>query len=427
MFFKYKLKKGEDFKSVMRKHKIKDWAGVWNLKGNASLRKKRKYADKVTEGDTLIIWDGRIKYHKVVLDGNTYMIPEKEWPATKKKIIADMNTKLLMPLFKMKKIYDDEYLYLSSLADDNAIAGFFAALVENTTNARVPLKEMNAATVALRDLQKKILAGKFADVPAAGQKAQNAIDNYVKASETYRCKMTNGATKGVKVVKFVDDYAFIVAGALATGGASAVVGGAFTAVEIAAAVGAGTALVKGAGNEIGRKVAGDERGFEEIAFTLYAKMVVGGAEGALVGKLLSGKMATAFFKEFSRILSKSFPNIVRAVLKDEVAALLKAPSLMTAIGKEKMIEEAVKIVARTSANTMKVHAKKIFSQDEGIMVTAVKAALKKITGRESEDKLATLVARELASGKAAQAVARSVIKGNRKAIIKELEKIEVDA
>jgi len=427
MFIKYKLKKGEDFKTAMRKYKITDWIGVWNLKGNAALRKKRKVADKLEEGDVLVLWDGRIKYHKVELDRKVYLVPEKEWPATKKKIIADMNAKLLTPLFKTKKIYDDEYLYLASIANDNAISGFFAALVENVTNARVPLKEMNAASTALRDLQKKILGGKFSQVTAAGKKAQSAIDAYVKASDDYRHKMCVGATKGVKAVQLVDDYAFIVAGALATGGASAVVGGTFTAVEIAAAVGAGTALVKGAGNEIGRKVAGEERNFEEIAFTLYAKMVVGGAEGALVGKLLSGSMATAFFKEFSRILSKSFPQIVRAVLRDEVTALLKAPSLMTAIGKEKMIEEAVKIVARTSAGTMKAHAKKIFSQDEGLLVSAVKAALKKLTGRESEEKLAQAIARELASGKAAQALARSVIKSNRKPIIKELEKIEVAA
>lgn len=427
MFIKYTLKKGEDFKSVMRKHKLTDWKGVWELKGNAALRKKRKYADKVEPGDTLILWDGRIKYHRVVLDGNTYMVPEKEWPATKKKIIADMNTKLLMPLFKMKKIYDDEYLYLSSLADENAIAGFFAALVENTTKARVPLKEMNAATVALRDLQKKILAGKFDQVTPAGIKAQAAIDAYVEASEAYRRKMCDGATKGVKAVKFVDDYAFIVAGAIATGGASAVVGGAFTAVEIAAAVGAGTALVKGVGNEVGRNIAGEERGFEEIAFTLYAKMIVGGAEGALVGKLLSGPMATEFFKQFSRILSNSFPRLVQSVLKNEVAELLKAPSLMAAIGKEKMIEEAVKIVARTSANTLKVHAKKLISQNEGLLVSVIKQVLKKLTGRESEKDMIGMIAKELASGKIAVEIARSVIRSNRKQIITELEKVEVTA
>lgn len=427
MFIKHKIKKGEDFKSVMRKYKLKDWKGVWNLKGNTALRRKRKFVDKVEVDDTLVLFDGTIKYHSIKMGAKTYLVSEKDWAGTKKKIIAELNTKFLTPLGKIKKTYDDDFEFLQSLANDNAIAGFFAALVEDLSGAKLPTAEMGKASAAIRDLQKKILAGKFAEIGPAGAKAQAAMDAYAKAAETYRTKMTNGATKGVKAVKFVDDYAFIVVGAIATGGASAVVGGTFTVIEIGAAVGAGTAFLKASSSEIGKKVSGEDRSAQEISFSIYSKMLGGGLEGAIVGKLLGGKMAAEFFKQFSAILAKSFPRTVTALIKVEAESLIKSPSLLAGLGKERAVAEMVKILTRTSAGTIKAHAKKVLDSEKDILASAIKSVLKAMTGKESEKKLIENVAKHLAASNAAEKIARSVIIGRRKVVISELEKIDVDA
>ncbi len=425
MFIKHKLKKGEDFKSVMRKFGIKDWDGIWNLKGNTALRKKRKYADKVEAGDVLVLFDGKAKYHRVALGSKTYLVSTSEWSTMTKKVIAEMNTKYLVPIGKIKKIYDDDFNFLQDLANDNSIAGFFAALVENRSGAKLPTKEMGAASAAILTLQKKILAGKFGEIEGAAKKAQDAMNKYAAASELYRRKMTDGATRGVKIVKFVDDYAIVVAAAIATGGASTVVGGAFTAVEIAAAMGAGGALLKASSKEFGKKVAGEDRTAQEIGINIMAKMMAGGLEGMLGAKLLGGKYSSGAVGGLAGAVSKRMPKVVDKLVRVEGQSLIGSPSLLKGLGTEKAAQEVSKLMARTTMGTVKVYCKKLIDEDDDIVSGAIKIVLKKLTGTEDEKKMSAMVGEAIATEKNVVEVTRRIIKGQRKVIVKHLETIEV--
>ena len=160
MFLTHKLKNNENFKTVMRKYGVKDWNTTWNLPQNKSLRVKRKYADKVLPGDTLVILDPKEKLRSIKFAGMTFNIPDAEWDATKRDVVKVMETKFLPKLVALKKTYDDDYEYMWDIANNQGwLTGMMATIVENRSGAKMPTAEMNKTSKAIGKVQKAIKAG----------------------------------------------------------------------------------------------------------------------------------------------------------------------------------------------------------------------------------------------------------------------------
>ena len=316
MFITYKLKKTEDFKAVARKYKLKDWKTTWGLPQNKRLRSQRKYIDKVQAGDTLVILDPKATLRTVKFLGTTYNIPDAEWDTTKREVMRAIERKFLPKLVALKKTYDDDYNYMWSIANENGfVTGLLATVVENLSFADVPTKEMSAVSKSVDNVRKAL---KKRDVLAcifAMAAAQAAMKKYVDASEKYRKRVTGASTGGVEFLEFTRDKSFQLLGILAKVGiVMATPAAAFKPVEIGAAVGAGTALIKSASNEVGNYLANNPRTSSEITLTILKDTYLGAAEGAF-GAFVFSKVQGDVSKEIAKKMRTNAPVTVETMIK----------------------------------------------------------------------------------------------------------------
>lgn len=424
MFITHKLKKTEDFKVVMRKYKVTDWKSTWNLPQNKRLRAKRKYADQVQAGDTLVILDPKAKLRTVKFLGTTYNIPDAEWDATKRDIVRVIEKKFFPKLLALKKTYDDDYNYMWSIAnEDGWLVGMLAAAVENLSFADVPTKEMSKVSKSVGNVQKALKKGDCLQVVVAMSVAQAAMKEYVEASEKYRRRVTNGATKGVEFLEFTRDNAFILLGALATGGVGAAApAAAFSALEIGAAVGAATALTKSASNEVGNYMANNSRSGEEITIAIIRDTYLGAAQGALGGVVFS-KLSAPVTKGLAKGVKSKAPQLVGEYVKKN-----KVPSFWNKVVCNKygvavtteIIEEAVGKFS--VAKTIGIIGKWCKTKEGADMLgDAAKDVFKSLSGKEKDGVIGSKVAASLIASGATRKIVELVLQENKALIDKALK------
>ncbi len=431
MFITHKLKKGENFKTVMRKYGVKDWSKTWNLPQNKSLRSKRKYADKVEAGDTLIVLDPKAKLRSIKFAGITYNIPDAEWDATKRAIIKLIEKKFLPKLAALKKTYDDDYNYMWDIANNQGwMTGMLVAAVESYNKAKMPTKEMSKVSKEISKLQKAIKAGDFAKVVATMLTAESAMKDYVKAAETYRRKMTDGSSDAVKFLEITRDGCFLIAAACATGGAAAAAPGVFTAVELGAAVGAGTALVKSASNEVGNVFANEKRSKGQITYALVRDTYLGAASGAL-GGFLFAKFGSAVSKFLGKYIQRYAPGIVRTMLRENHFPTAWGKAMVDKMGENAVALTISDTAVRASMSTLMAAIMSWLKTKEGIdaLVDAASGVLKSATGKEKASEVGEKLAAKLAASGAADKIIAKMIKDNKKSVQKALDKklLEVEA
>jgi len=424
VFITHKLKKGEDFKSVMRKYGVKDWNTTWNLPQNKSLRTKRKFADKVEPGDTLVILDPKEKLRSIKFAGVTFNIPDAEWDATKRGAIKLMETKFLPKLISLKKIYDEDYEYMWDIANNQGwMTGMMAAIVENRTNARIPTAEMSKTTKAIGKVQKAIKGGDFYKIMVAMGEAETAMKDYVKAAETYRRKMTDGSTETVKFLEITRDGCFILAAALATGGAAAAAPGVFTAAELGAAMGAGSALLKSAGNEVGNVFANEKRSAGQISYAIIRDTYMGAATGALGGALFA-KFGAPIAKFLAKYVQKYAPTIVNVMLRNHETEVQWATKYIEQLGREEVAKIIADTAVRSSVSTIIKAITEWLKAKDGIdaLVDAAGDVMKSLTGKEKEAAVGQKLADKLAANGAANTIVAKLVASNKAAAQKALDK-----
>lgn len=434
MFLTHKLRKGEDFKSVMRKHKVTDWKTTWGLPQNKRLRTKRKYADQVQLGDTLVILDPKAKLRTVEFLGTTYNIPDAEWDATKRDIVRVIEKKFLPELLALKKTYDDDYNYMWSIANKEGwFAGMLAAAVENLSNATVPTKEMSKVSKSVDAVSKAIRKGDFAKCVTTMGTAQTAMQDYVKAAETYRRKVTNGATKGVEFLEFTRDNAFLLVGAMATGGVGAAApSAAFTALEIGAAVGAGTALVKSASNEVGNYMAKNKRTTEQITFAIVRDTYLGAAKGAL-GAMVFAKIGPAIVKPMAKYVQRGAPKIITVMLRENTMPSKWGQQVVAKYGEKATADLICDTAGRFAIAKIMTGLSDWFLSKDGLATLSVAASgvYKGLSGAEKDAVIGEKIATKLDAQGATRKVVEAILKDDKanidKALRKKLDELEAEA
>lgn len=424
MFITHKLKKNEDFKAVMRRYKVTDWKSSWNLPQNKRLRSKRKYADQVISGDTLVILDPKAKIRTVKFLGKTYNIPDAEWDTTKRDIIRVIEKKFLPKLIALKKTYDDDYNYMWSIANEQGwLTGMLATAVENLSFADVPTKEMSKVSAAVSNVQKALKKGDCLKIVLAMSVAQAAMKAYVEAAEKYRRRVTMGATKGVEFLEFTRDNAFLLLGALATGGVGvAAPAAAFTAVEIGAAVGAGVALTKSASNEVGNYLANNTRSGEEITVAIVRDTFLGGAKGAL-GAVVFSKLSGPLTKDIAKRLQKEAPSVVQQLVKTGKINSVWAKAVVNKHGLAVTADTIGIALGKYSVGKSIGWISDWCTSKEGsdMLAAAAKAVFKSLKGGEKDGVIGEKVSASLISTGATKKIVLSILNNNKSAIDKALK------
>ncbi len=425
MFISHKLKKGETFSTVMKKHGVTDWKTTWDLQQNKPLRAKRKHADKVIEGDVVVMIDPKAKLQTLKFLGKTYFVPHEEMDALRAAVTKEIKKKFLPRLASVKAIYDDDYEYMADIST-GFIAGWFAEILHTTKRTEPPTKELAESSKALDAVVKAVNAGDFDKMVSTITAADKALKAYVVAAEVYRRKMTDGATTGVKVVKFVDDYAFIVAAALATGGLGPLIAkGAITATQAAAATGAAAAYLKSVASVLGRSAAGEKQSAGQIGYTVVRDTLFGGAVGALGGVLLSGPIGKEVTKQLVREIGKELPGVVaRMVHKNALTWVVPKSGVVATLGKDEVARIIVQGIMRTGYGGIMKNLLEYLRAKDGadLLVGAFKSACKGLSGKEPPAKVATAISDKLLDDGLAETLVKRQIKANSAAIQKMLEK-----
>ena len=420
MFFSYKLKKNEDFKVVMRKYKIKDWSGVWNLPANKKLRAKRKAADKVIAGDTLVLPDYKAKVWTIKFSGKEFKVPESELPAAKAAILKEIRTKFMKPLADKKKIYDDDYQYMFEIANGNGwMTGMMSGVVENLTGAKLPTQQMSATSTKIKALDNAVRKGDFAAIKKGIKDADDAINAYVKAAELYRRKMTDGSSKGVKGLELTRDGCFIAASALAVTAAGPV--GVIAVAEVGAMVGGGAGFVKAASGEVGNVLANTQRSTEQIATNVFLSTLTGAASGALSGAFLA-KFGGPIVTRMSSSISSNMGKLVAEIFKSE-AKWLSAQIGMSigAAGTKAGADVVAKVLLRSAMGLLTLELKKWLKAQADELVAAGKSVLKSATGKEKSEVIGQKIGDKLVQGEVGKIIVKKLIVAKKKEIKGALE------
>ncbi len=434
MFLTHKLRKDEDFKSVMRKHKVTDWKTTWGLPQNKRLRSKRKFVDQVQAGDTLVILDPKAKLRSVEFLGITYNVPDAEWDATKRSIVRVIEKKFLPELLALKKTYDDDYNYMWSIANKEGwFTGMLAAAVENLSGATVPTKEMSKVSKSVDAVSKAIRKGDFAKCVTTMGAAQTAMQDYVKAAEKYRSKVTNGATKGVEFLEITRDNAFLLVGAMATGGVGAAApAAAFTALEIGAAVGGGTALVKSASNEVGNYMAKNKRTTQEITFAIVRDTYLGAAQGAL-GAMIFSRLGPMIVKPMAKYVQRGAPKIITVMLRENTIPSKWGQQVVAKYGEKATADLICNTAGRFAIAKIMTGLTNWFLSKEGLsaLSAAANAVYKGLSGNEKSAAIGEKIAAKLDAQGATKQVVEAMLESSKsdidKALKKKLDEVEAEA
>ncbi len=427
MISEHKLKKGETFASVMKKNSITDWKTVWDLPQNKALKAKRKFADKVEEGDTLTIFDPKARVYKLTIGGKDHLLTEADFAEATKQTIANIRKKLLPRLSSLKAAYDADYEFMASLASDSGmLIGMLAAAVENLSGAKVPTKEMNAVSDAIKAVQKALQKEDLLDCVHTMRVAEEAMEAYVAAAETYRKKMVSGSETGVTVLVLTREGSFIVLSALLSAGAGTVLrAGAFSAMEIGAASGALTGAVKAAAGEIGDAAAGNSKSAGEIAYNVVKEAMFGAASGVLSGFIRGSDMGQEVGKRLTSKLVEYAPKFAKMGVKARWYGGYQVAGTFDGLADEAVAEVVAAVLMRVSASIyLKTVMAEIGSKDHADeCAKIIGAALNEMSGKESLSKAAGVIADGFAASAAfMERVMGRIAEAFGKAIDKELER-----
>jgi hypothetical protein len=316
MLITHKLRKGETFATVMKKYAVKDWKATWDLAQNKALKAKRKTADRVEPGDTLMVIDPSARFYEITFAKQTFMVPEAEMADVRKAISAAFKKKALPRLIKLKAAYDADYEYMADLAvGSGMLTGFLVQLLEDRSGARLPTKEMNAVATAIKDATRATNAADFAGQVDAMRALESAMADYVAAAEKYRSKMIGAAEVGVVAATITREGAFLLLSALASGGAGTVCR-VMTSLEIGVAMGAASSLIKAGSDEIGQFMAGEERSASEVTYSMVREFFVGGASGLASGFLRNTKIAQGIQSKLAATVMKAMPRYFKQMARN---------------------------------------------------------------------------------------------------------------
>lgn len=427
MLITHKLKKGETFATIMKKHGVTDWKKVWDLPQNKPLKAKRKTADQVAEGDTLTLFNPKARVYQLCFGGRDYLLSEDDFADAQRQIIANIRKKLLPRLTALKAAYDEDYEYMASLAaDSGALIGFLAAAVENLSGAKVPTREMNAVSDAIKAVQKALNKEDPAACVAAMVTAEEAMDAYVKAAETYRKKMISASETGVTALVLTREASFIVLSALLSAGAGTVLrAGAFSSMEIGAASGILTGVVKAAAGEVGEAASGNSRSVGQIAYSVIKEAYFGAAGGVLSGFIRGSDMGDEVGKLLAGKLMKLAPKWAQAGAKARWYGGYQVSGTFEKLADETVAKVVAAVMLRVGTSAyLKTVLGVIGSKDHADECTKIIAsALSSMSGKESLSKAAGLIADAFAESAAlVDSVLGKVAETFGKAIDKELHK-----
>lgn len=402
MLITYKLKKGETFASVMKKHGVTDWKTSWDLAENKGLKTKRRTADKVEPGDTLTFVDPRAKLHPVMLGGKTYHVPEGDMEHLQDEVKKLIKKVALPRLVKLKEAYDADYERLMDVTagKEGTIFGIIACAVENLKDAKPPTAEMNAFSKAIKNLQRLFASyGTFSNYLDAMNDLQKAADDYVYAAELYRSKMIKGNEAAVVLFDLTVTGLFIVVSALASGGASLAIKG-FTSLELGAATGAATAFLKQAATEIGEFLVGHERTTGQIVYAMVSETMFGAGSSVVSSLLRESKIGTRIMKHIAGKVQERMPDYVdRLMVRGGLVEWDAKLKIFDTIGEDKVAELVSKTLMRASVSMVqkaliavtsaKDHAEALFDATKRIVLDA--------SGKESAEDIGDKIGAEVAT------------------------------
>jgi hypothetical protein len=395
MLITYKLKKGETFSTVMKKNGVTDWKTSWDLPENKALKTKRRTADKVEAGDTLTFVDAKARVFEVTIGGKDFVLTEGDFEELQAEVFATLRKKYLPRLSNLKAAYDADHDFMASLVTDSGmLIGTLAVILEDLSGAKLPTREMNAVSDAIKAVQSAMKKEDLAASIAALRSAESAMADYVAAAETYRKKMNTAADVGVQVAYLTQEASFTLLSALLSAYLTRLTAGAISARKISMISGALTGALKAASNEVGEAASGNERSWSEIGYNV-AKEAIFGAAGGLASNLLRG---TAVGRKVAEKLAvKLQEKSVSYAIKGAKAGKFgkwKLSGTLEKLPYDKVADEVSGVIMRVNVGiVIKVVLAELEAKDHADRcVRIVSDAIGSLTGKESLTKAADAIA-----------------------------------
>jgi hypothetical protein len=426
MLITHKLKKGETFATVMKKHGVTDWKTSWDLPENKGLKARRRTADKVEPGDTLTFVDPKARLHRIVLSGKTYHVPEADFEAMCEDVKALIRKKVLPELSRLKAIYDDDYLRLMNITSggEGTIYGIIACAAENLSGAVPPTWEMNNVAADINKLKGLIKSGAdFAEQLAALRRLQTSLDDYVKASNDYHDKMVTGHKRVIVAADLTATGLFILLNSMTSGAASLAVKG-FSSLEIGAAIGAANAFLKAAATELGEALVGNERSAGEVTYNLVSEFFFGAASSALSSVIRDTPIGRRIKQRLAEKIRDGMADYVDRLMVRSGLAKWNLDRRIYDVLSEKDISElvathlmrsgiSVTLKAAIAVFEAKEHAEALFD--------AAKTALSEATGKEKPEAIGDSIADAFATETVLDAVGDRLLADIKPGVVKALE------
>jgi hypothetical protein len=261
--------------------------------------------------------------------------------------------------------------------------------------------------------------------------ADEAMDAYVKAAETYRKKMISASETGVTALVLTREASFIILSALLSAGAGTVLrAGAFSAMEIGAASGVLTGVVKAAAGEVGEAASGNSRSGGEIAYAVIKEAYFGAASGVLSGFIRGSDMGREVGRKLTAKLMDHAPKWAREGAKARTYGGYQVNGTFAPLADETVAEVVAAVMMRVGVSAyLKTVMGVIGSKDHADdCAKIIGGALSSMSGKETLAKAAGVIADAFAEsaqfmsdvlGKVAEAFGKAIDKDLDKAMAKE--------